>query len=80
MFENKDYNYDYFYSSLFICIHELNLTCALETYSVDDDANSDFLIPISLHFNVRDLRYFRSNNVALKYQRLTPSGCKDIAI
>ena len=24
--------------------------------------------------------YFRSNNDSLKYQKLTPSGCKDIAI
>jgi len=26
------------------------------------------------------MNYFRSNNDSLKYQRLTPSGCKDIAI
>ena len=26
------------------------------------------------------MNYFRSNNNSLKYQRLTPSGCKDIAI
>ena len=26
------------------------------------------------------MNYFRSNNDSLKYQRLTPSGCKDMTI
>ena len=48
--------------------------------------SQNFRIPISLHFNVGDLRYFKlwiildKKNDSLKYQRLTPSGCKDIAI
>ena len=46
-----------------------------------DDTNSDFLISISLEPNVVDLRYLNyvePNKLSLKYQRITPSGCKDI--
>ena len=45
--------------------------------------NSDFLIPISLQPNVVDLKYMvsvRSNNLSFKYQKFTPSGCKDKGI
>ena len=45
---------------------------------------SGFLFPLSLQTNAVDLGYFmnslRSNNLSLKYQRFTPSGCKDIQI
>ena len=44
--------------------------------------NSDFPIPIYLHFNVGDLKYFKLSIILdqnFKYQRFTPSGCNDIA-
>ena len=39
---------------------------------------SDFLIPISLQPNVPNLRYII--NPSWKYQRFTPSGCKETRI
>ena len=49
--------------------------------------NSDFLVSISLQsIQCRRLQIFqtmntvRSNNLSLKYQRLTPSGCKNLGI
>ena len=46
--------------------------------------NSDFLIPKSLQPNVvklfKTMNSVRSNNQSLKFQRFTPSGCKDIEL
>jgi len=51
-------------------------------------AISNFLTPISLQHNVVDLRYIKlwilfhqiKSNLSLKYERFTPTGCKDIWI
>ena len=42
--------------------------------------NFDLLVPLSWQPNVRYLNSVRSNNLILKYQRFTPSGCKDLKI
>ena len=46
--------------------------------------NSDFLIPISLQPNVKELKYNinydSSKDLSLKYQRFTILCCKDIRI
>ena len=39
--------------------------------------NSDFIIPISLKHDVVDL-WYELCYLGLKYQRFTPSGCKDM--
>ena len=41
--------------------------------------NSDFRVTISLQPNVVDIRYFKLW-ILLKYQKFTPSGCKDIEV
>ena len=42
--------------------------------------NSNFVIPIFLQADVVDQLIFETISLTLKYQRLTPSDCKDIRI
>ena len=64
--------------------HKKNLKCTHVRYLVKRgntllSQKLIFSISISLHSDVADL-WFIKKNISLKYQRFTPSGCKDIGI